>query len=1035
MAEKKLTAIFDMQDRMSQKLKAMTGNMTGAEKAAQKVGKAVDEVGRKKVNPTIDVNDKATSKIQRITGTIRSVASKSVSVAVGVTDKATQALDKIQGKLTSLPATIGMTAAGLGAGAVAKSSLDTAMQFEKTMSRVKALSQPTQAEFQTMNDLAIQLGQEMVYSSTQVAEGMVVLGAAGLDAKQMMGALPSVLNAAAASGENFNETADLMIGTMSGMQMGIKDLPHIADVMAKAALSSTISMTDFGYTMKYVAPVAATAGQKLEAVAAATAILGNANIKADTAGTSLRMGLMRLAAAPKPAQKAMDKLGFSAVQANGKFKPMSKMIEELHGKFKKLSDAEKIDTAKGLFGVEAAPAWITLIAKGPEEFRKMEQAMLKADGSAKQMADTMTDNLSGSVEQLKGAWEAMQIKGLQASMPILKELTDLMTNFTEGSIPKVEALGLAFAATLNEAFLPFKKPDPVALSVIRTDEPNPWGKGPKLPDELMKNAKSDRQKAIEEYHRQMELYNKPFDEKVTYALDVMADKTQVWLDGSGGEKMQKIFEKLATIAFEAWWGTLTKLMESSMNNLMQGNFATSGATALAAYVLGGGLVLKGGKKLWDTGKKVKNFVSPSKAAETATKATGGATKASAKATGEAVKPESRATKNFKVERKPAYERASQAAKADPYGTGRGATVQENGKKTIKAPPKPPEPTKMQKMLKTGGKVLGPAAAALSAKEGWDLGGQFGDWVFGHQTGQVKDYNLIGKNEVWQDTRDPIWKRMFSYRKDLPKPVEPGTNVGKMLQGSFAEMTGLNTATKTAATQVTSTSSAIKASGDNVDRNFQALSTAAGIGTSTLQRSMDNVKAQGDALSRSMGGLAGATDSVADKILGAVVGGVQTAASGISGALSWLSKNLFADGGIAGGLPNGGKVSKPTFVGGGTGVAGEVKGKPEMVIPLDPLKKGRAAELIHQAQKIVGFNWFANGGVTQRLSAQQMSAMRSTLSRNSKTGTVTVQVGGVSVQVSNSGSKQDIINEAVLQLANMLNDALDDDAINGALAQP
>jgi TP901 family phage tail tape measure protein len=49
-----------------------------------------------------------------------------------------------------------------------------------------------------------------------------------------------------------------------------------------------------GQAFKYAAPAAAAAGQSIEECGAAFSILANNGIKADMAGTSLRMMLMKL---------------------------------------------------------------------------------------------------------------------------------------------------------------------------------------------------------------------------------------------------------------------------------------------------------------------------------------------------------------------------------------------------------------------------------------------------------------------------------------------------------------------------------------------------------------------------------------------------------------------------------------------------------------------------------------------------------------------------------------------------------------------
>jgi TP901 family phage tail tape measure protein len=984
MAERKLTAVFDLVDRMSGKAKSITKAIGEVGKTADKTSKSMDELGRKKAQPTVDVNDRATSKMQRINEGLRRITGATFSATVTVTDKATSALDKVRNKL-SVPIAIGVGATGLGVGAVAKDMLTTAMDFEKTMSRVKALSQPTEQEFAKMNDLAIELGQAMTYSSSQVAEGMVILGAAGLNANQMMGALPAVLNSAAASGENFAETADLMIGTMSGMQMQIKDLGHIGDVMAKAALASTISMTDFGYTMKYVAPIAATAGQSLEAVAAATAILGNANIKADTAGTSLRMGLLRMAAPPKEAAKAMDKLSFSAVDATGKFKPMNKMIEELHKRFAKLSQADKLDMAKHLFGVEAAPAWITLIEKGADEFRKMEQEMIHADGAAAEMAKTMNDNVAGAVMELQGAWEAMQIKGLKASMPILKELTDMMTNFTEGSIPKVEALGQRVANVLKVAFEPFEKPeiDKATLNEMRMD--------PEFSKEMQ---------------HKMELYNMDFEDKVNYAMNKMTEAMQKWLDGPGGQKVQAIFEKMAEIGFNAWITVLQKSMETSMNNLMQGNLATAGGAGMLAYILGGGLLLKGGTKLAkgtvNAGKKVVEV--------------GGKIKEKAPKRTKPTVPE-----------EPGYKKINHAAKTDPYGTKRTPSSQvdkvpKTAPKQTPAVSKPkPTPSTPKFIPETGGavktatKVIGkaalPVAIGMSAIDiatsedkvkatGEALGGLAGASAGAAAGAALGSFvpvigNIVGGliggavgyalGELGGGKAVDMVRNSDPSKGEMPPPVTtPATaNINsEQMSRSFA---------------------AVYTNTEILSGNLASLGTITGMWVGKTALAMTNIESKTNVVDASFGSLG--------TIAGYMTGKIALRANEIDGAMGGVQQSLnrLAQRIDAVKVSNVGGVVTPPPNG--------VHARGISNIPFDGYRA-----ILHRGETVLPRE--------QAELLRQMASGRTATNRGgSKRVTIQQLIGSVVVQ--NEADEDRLIQK----LVNALSDAFDDAAFNGGLAQP
>lgn len=338
----------------------------------------------------------------------------------------------------------GAMAAGLGF------AVKTAADFEAQMSKVKALSGATEADFTRLRDAAIELGAQSVYSASEAAQGMQILAAAGFDTNQIIAAMPGLLNAAAAAGEDFATVADIMVAAMSGFGLQAQDMAHIADVLASAANASAISITDIGYSLKYVAPVATTAGVSLEEVSAALAILGNAGIKADQAGTTLRMALIRLADPPKEAAAMMEQLGIKVTDASGKMLPFQQIIAQLHEKFRGLSQAQRIQAAATIFGAESMSGMLTLIEAGPEKLGALTTEFQNSSGAAQQMADTMTNNLWGALEQLKGSLESAFITVGTALTPTIQTITQHLQGLVDwfNQLPAPVQQGIAIFGAL-----------------------------------------------------------------------------------------------------------------------------------------------------------------------------------------------------------------------------------------------------------------------------------------------------------------------------------------------------------------------------------------------------------------------------------------------------------------------------------------------------------------------------------------------------------------------------------------------------------
>lgn len=377
---------------------------------------------------------------------------------------ASKTVDAFQsGTKTSL-GNVGKTVEGIGSkltkgvtlplGLMAVAAAKTSMDFGAQMSRVQAISGATGKEMGALKNQAIKLGAKTAFSAKQAAEGMENLASAGMNSKQIMKAMPGVLNLAAVSGGDVAKAADNMSTSLNAFGLSAGKSGHVADVFAEAAAKTNAEASDMGDAMKYVAPQAHAAGLSLEETAAAIGVLSDAGIKGSTAGTTLAQALMRVQSPSAEAKKAMQQIGFSAYDANGKMKPLAKQVSELKGKLKGMTDEQKQNTLATIYGMEGGRAMNVLLQAQGGKLSSLTKALKNSKGSAADMAKIMQDNAASAVEQLGGAFESAAIAIGDKMAPTIRRVADLISDligkFLDAS-PAVQnfilvALGIAAAA-------------------------------------------------------------------------------------------------------------------------------------------------------------------------------------------------------------------------------------------------------------------------------------------------------------------------------------------------------------------------------------------------------------------------------------------------------------------------------------------------------------------------------------------------------------------------------------------------------------
>lgn len=325
-----------------------------------------------------------------------------------------------------LPIAAGITAIGAAGG---RAFID----FDSIITGAAAKAGATAEEMEMMRQKASQFGADFPISATQAAEGMDRLAAAGYDANQVVGVMPSVITAAVASGEDL--ASDVVSNALNIWNLKQGDIAtnamRVADVVQMAANKSSLGMNDFGVAMQYAGAPAATLGVSIEQLATAMAIMKNNGIEASTIGTSLRSVFSRLSEPPKPAAEAIAELGLQVKDASGNFLGLQPIIEQLRGKILNLSNTEQVAYAKALAGEEAYSGLLALVKTAPEDYQALQAAMDNATGSSQAQFEVMKGTLKNSIDGMLGSLESLAINFGSVLTPQIKMVTDSIGNLAD----------------------------------------------------------------------------------------------------------------------------------------------------------------------------------------------------------------------------------------------------------------------------------------------------------------------------------------------------------------------------------------------------------------------------------------------------------------------------------------------------------------------------------------------------------------------------------------------------------------------------
>ena len=338
-----------------------------------------------------------------ISGKVGSLALKGVGVAA----KATAAT---------------MAAAGAGIAAVGAYSVNVGKEFESQMSTVQAISGATGDDFEALKAKAKEMGATTSFSASEAGQAMEYMAMAGWKTEDMLGGIGGVMNLAAASGEDLASVSDIVTDALTAFGKGADYAGTFADQLAAASSSANVSVSTLGESFKYAAPIAGALGFSTSDTAEALALMGNAGIKASSAGTALRSTMNALTADELKFATSQGEVVVATQNEDGSMRNLNDILDDSRKAFANMTEAQQAQAAKALVGKNAMSGFLALMNAAPGDLDKVRSALEDSAGAAEEMANLRLDNLEGDITLLKSAAESFGISVYENMQGPLREV-------------------------------------------------------------------------------------------------------------------------------------------------------------------------------------------------------------------------------------------------------------------------------------------------------------------------------------------------------------------------------------------------------------------------------------------------------------------------------------------------------------------------------------------------------------------------------------------------------------------------------------
>ena len=298
------------------------------------------------------------------------------------------------------------TAAVTAFSAALENNIETARQFEKSASSIKALTGADEDTMKQLKTYAIELGGTTTQTASQVMDAFGLIGSQAPSLLKDADALSKVteysIMLSEAAGIDLADAAKAVTGILNQFSLSAG---HAKEVVNLLAAASQQGAGDVNYLNKAIVNSGSVAGAlrvEVNETVAAIEMLAQAGIDSSSAGNQLKNIMLKLEAS-----------------SNKNLKPS---INGLIGAIKNLSKMQLSSTEMSkMFGTENVAAALTLV-KTADAADKLSNS-IKNTNTAEEQQRINNNNLDGSLKNLSSRWEAFNL-ALNQSNGLIKVFVD-----------------------------------------------------------------------------------------------------------------------------------------------------------------------------------------------------------------------------------------------------------------------------------------------------------------------------------------------------------------------------------------------------------------------------------------------------------------------------------------------------------------------------------------------------------------------------------------------------------------------------------
>ncbi len=332
-----------------------------------------------------------------------------------------------------------------------------ALNFEYAVGYMASLGKATGDTTASIGELKAGLLsiKDVSHGPVELADSLKALMKAGFSAADSMKELKTLSRLATVAEEDLATTTGAVISQFRawsvssvGAARGVKTMSEAANILAAAALTTTLDVGELSKMMKYTPVLASQSKVSFVELAAALGTMANMGVRGTTAATSLRTAIIQLQTPTSKTRRLLDDMHLSIAlyDKDGKLKNMSGMFDALAKSLRGLGDKDRTPILKSLFSIRAASGGAVMLQQfnkaiddGTFSFQKQVEVLKKEQKELSFINDIYGDLEKTTAtlwEETKASWSRAVVSALDTES--VKTFVQVLKDFAEdGSLTTI----------------------------------------------------------------------------------------------------------------------------------------------------------------------------------------------------------------------------------------------------------------------------------------------------------------------------------------------------------------------------------------------------------------------------------------------------------------------------------------------------------------------------------------------------------------------------------------------------------------------